>query len=164
MPLAHLLRLRAFFLPIKAWVGYKGLSWVMSSKRKEDGNEDTRNSALLWCWSWSRNSGPKSYGGHWRIGKSAHTLSQKCTHPIFRNNCNRLIYWNKTGAGDGIRTRDPQLGKLMLYQLSYTRTCAHTIAYFSDKSSVIKVPKIKKKRQPSGRLFRLQSITVIDKI
>jgi hypothetical protein len=26
-----------------------------------------------------------------------------------------------TGAGDGIRTRDPQLGKLMLYQLSYTR-------------------------------------------
>ena len=24
-------------------------------------------------------------------------------------------------AGDGIRTRDPQLGKLMLYQLSYTR-------------------------------------------
>ena len=26
-----------------------------------------------------------------------------------------------TGAGDGGRTRDPQLGKLMLYQLSYTR-------------------------------------------
>jgi hypothetical protein len=25
------------------------------------------------------------------------------------------------GAGDGIRTRDPQLGKLMLYQLSYSR-------------------------------------------
>jgi hypothetical protein len=25
-------------------------------------------------------------------------------------------------AGDGIRTRDPQLGKLMLYQLSYSRT------------------------------------------
>lgn len=25
------------------------------------------------------------------------------------------------GAGDEIRTRDPQLGKLMLYQLSYTR-------------------------------------------
>jgi hypothetical protein len=24
-------------------------------------------------------------------------------------------------AGDGVRTRDPQLGKLMLYQLSYTR-------------------------------------------
>ena len=26
-----------------------------------------------------------------------------------------------TGAGDEIRTRDPQLGRLMLYQLSYTR-------------------------------------------
>ncbi len=26
-----------------------------------------------------------------------------------------------TEAGDGARTRDPQLGKLMLYQLSYTR-------------------------------------------
>ena len=25
------------------------------------------------------------------------------------------------GAGDGIRTRDPNLGKVVLYQLSYTR-------------------------------------------
>jgi hypothetical protein len=25
------------------------------------------------------------------------------------------------GAGNGVRTRDPQLGKLMLYQLSYAR-------------------------------------------
>ncbi len=25
------------------------------------------------------------------------------------------------GAGDEVRTRDPQLGKLMLYQLSYSR-------------------------------------------
>ena len=29
-----------------------------------------------------------------------------------------------SGADNGIRTRDPQLGKLMLYQLSYVRlTC-----------------------------------------
>src|SRR5207248_1738736 len=28
--------------------------------------------------------------------------------------------WN--GAGNGSRTRDPQLGKLMLYQLSYSRS------------------------------------------
>ena len=28
-------------------------------------------------------------------------------------------------AGDGARTRDPQLGKLMLYQLSYSRRSAH---------------------------------------
>ena len=27
----------------------------------------------------------------------------------------------EAGAGDGDRTRDPQLGKLMLYQLSYSR-------------------------------------------
>ena len=27
----------------------------------------------------------------------------------------------KNGAGNEIRTRDPQLGRLMLYQLSYTR-------------------------------------------
>ncbi len=26
------------------------------------------------------------------------------------------------GAGNGVRTRDPQLGKLMLYQLSYSRS------------------------------------------
>ena len=25
------------------------------------------------------------------------------------------------GAGNGVRTRDPELGKLVLYQLSYTR-------------------------------------------
>jgi hypothetical protein len=47
-----------------------------------------------------------------------------------------------TGAGDEIRTRDPQLGRLMLYQLSYTRSTAsmkhevgsmktaHRVAYF----------------------------------
>ena len=28
----------------------------------------------------------------------------------------------KIGADNGIRTRDPQLGKLMLYQLSYVRS------------------------------------------
>ncbi len=27
-----------------------------------------------------------------------------------------------SGAGDGVRTRDIQLGKLTLYQLSYART------------------------------------------
>ena len=26
------------------------------------------------------------------------------------------------GAGNGVRTRDPKLGKLVLYQLSYSRT------------------------------------------
>ena len=30
------------------------------------------------------------------------------------------------GAGNGVRTRDPKLGKLVLYQLSYARPQAHT--------------------------------------
>ena len=29
----------------------------------------------------------------------------------------------KIGAGNGVRTRDPKLGKLVLYQLSYARVC-----------------------------------------
>ena len=29
----------------------------------------------------------------------------------------------KYGAGNGVRTRDPKLGKLVLYQLSYARFC-----------------------------------------
>ena len=33
------------------------------------------------------------------------------------------------GAGNGVRTRDPELGKLVLYQLSYTRIRPH-IAHF----------------------------------
>ena len=32
-----------------------------------------------------------------------------------------VINDNKDGAGDGSRTRDPKLGKLVLYQLSYAR-------------------------------------------
>ena len=32
-----------------------------------------------------------------------------------------IIITEKNGAGNGVRTRDPQLGKLMLYQLSYAR-------------------------------------------
>ena len=31
------------------------------------------------------------------------------------------------GAGNGVRTRDPQLGKLMLYQLSYSRNFAQIV-------------------------------------
>ena len=31
------------------------------------------------------------------------------------------------GAGNGVRTRDPQLGKLMLYQLSYARSQTITL-------------------------------------
>ena len=38
-------------------------------------------------------------------------------------------------AGDETRTRDPQLGRLMLYQLSYSRKmdhkCMHLMTYFN---------------------------------
>ncbi len=37
---------------------------------------------------------------------------------------------NYSGAGDEIRTRDPQLGRLMLYQLSYTRPKSLPIVNF----------------------------------
>ena len=39
-------------------------------------------------------------------------------------------------AGDGVRTRDPQLGKLMLYQLSYvraTRSLAPVSPFLSNR-------------------------------
>jgi hypothetical protein len=35
-------------------------------------------------------------------------------------------------AGDGSRTRDPQLGKLMLYQLSYSRSLVGGLALSRD--------------------------------
>ena len=46
----------------------------------------------------------------------------------------------ENGAGDEARTRDPQLGKLMLYQLSYTRTLviqmiAETAGHFNTKAA-----------------------------
>ena len=44
----------------------------------------------------------------------AHLVRKKRGLRRSRNPLNR-------GAGNGIRTRDPQLGKLMLYQLSYSR-------------------------------------------
>ena len=32
-----------------------------------------------------------------------------------------LLSTKNSGAGNGVRTRDPKLGKLVLYQLSYAR-------------------------------------------
>src|SRR6185295_5352539 len=34
---------------------------------------------------------------------------------------NAIHYYNQCGAGNGTRTRDPKLGRLALYQLSYSR-------------------------------------------
>lgn len=41
----------------------------------------------------------------------------------FLQNASQTLDLLKTRAGDEIRTRDPQLGRLMLYQLSYSRLC-----------------------------------------
>ncbi len=43
------------------------------------------------------------------------------TWPIRGNEYGRRINRPISGAGNGTRTRDPKLGKLVLYQLSYTR-------------------------------------------
>ena len=45
----------------------------------------------------------------------------QCARPT-ENFCVNTRYTNKTGAGNGIRTRDTKLGKLVLYQLSYARS------------------------------------------
>ena len=44
-----------------------------------------------------------------------HTLAGACVSLRYEGD-------EKIGAGDEARTRDPQLGKLMLYQLSYSRS------------------------------------------
>ena len=41
-----------------------------------------------------------------------------------------------SGAGDEIRTRDPQLGRLMLYQLSYTRPRNDEVGTMNDELPV----------------------------
>ena len=44
------------------------------------------------------------------------------------------------GAGNEARTRDPDLGKVVLYQLSYSRVCllSNNGAYFTDLSYCVK--------------------------
>ena len=44
------------------------------------------------------------------------------------------------GAGNEARTRDPDLGKVVLYQLSYSRVCLlpNNGAYFTDLSYCVK--------------------------
>jgi hypothetical protein len=39
-----------------------------------------------------------------------------------------IVDCGKNGAGDEVRTRDLQLGRLELYQLSYSRSIMDTIA------------------------------------
>ncbi len=41
----------------------------------------------------------------------------------------------KNGAGNEIRTRDPNLGKVVLYQLSYSRAFDHPWSARADRAS-----------------------------
>ena len=46
----------------------------------------------------------------------------------------------KYGAGGGIRTRDPNLGKVVLYQLSYTRMNNNTAPFKPCKYNKVVYP------------------------
>ncbi len=48
------------------------------------------------------------------------SLPRRRSTPELRGHGPRVLHLMR-GAGDETRTRDPQLGRLMLYQLSYTR-------------------------------------------
>jgi hypothetical protein len=41
--------------------------------------------------------------------------------PVAKSAENLRLNWPFIGADDGIRTRDPNLGKVVLYQLSHVR-------------------------------------------
>ena len=48
-------------------------------------------------------------------------LLSRDTHPRSNSPLGRLLSWGDCEAGEGVRTLDIQLGRLTLYQLSYTR-------------------------------------------
>src|SRR5437879_13225359 len=50
------------------------------------------------------------------------SLPRRRSTPELRGRESTTNRESKLGAGDETRTRDPQLGRLMLYQLSYTRS------------------------------------------
>jgi hypothetical protein len=57
------------------------------------------------------------------------SLPWKCSTPELHwhkpKNCNPRV---KKRAGEETRTRDPQLGRLMLYQLSYSRITPNSVS------------------------------------
>ena len=64
-----------------------------------------------------RRSTPELRGRSQRMRDEGGGMNHSAIHPS-----SFLLHPFKSGAGDEIRTRDPQLGRLMLYQLSYTRS------------------------------------------
>ena len=49
------------------------------------------------------------------------TVLAQAPGPAGRTSVHTDTTWGFSGADDEIRTRDPHLGKVMLYQLSYVR-------------------------------------------
>ena len=58
-----------------------------------------------------------------RFGMQAYSVTRKNAVVLARGDLlpDQLLSLENHGAGGGIRTRDPNLGKVVLYQLSYTR-------------------------------------------
>ena len=56
-----------------------------------------------------------------RIELATPSLPRMCSTTEPRGQKKRRLAGTRCGAGDGIRTHDIQLGRLELYQLSYTR-------------------------------------------
>ena len=52
------------------------------------------------------------------------TWPRRRVTPCFNRRADRIVFsrlWLNTGADNGVRTRDPHLGKVVLYQLSHVR-------------------------------------------
>ncbi len=93
------------------------------------------------------------YGGGGRNRTGVHGFAGRCITTLPRRldqETKKAAFgaaW-KIGAGNGIRTRDPNLGKVVLYQLSYSR----------DERSVILIPYDSLSRD-SSRFFRATPFT-----
>ena len=58
-----------------------------------------------------------------------------CKTPPDKTRPRRTEVWSKSGAGNETRTRDPDLGKVVLYQLSYSRSGA---AHYAEFKATVK--------------------------
>jgi hypothetical protein len=56
------------------------------------------------------------------------------TSSLPRKRSTTELHWLAIGAEDEVRTRDPQLGRLMLYQLSYFRECVGRAGFEPTKA------------------------------
>src|SRR4051794_39611206 len=82
--------------------------------------------------------------------------SDRCLASEITRNWTRVeINW--LGAGDGIRTRDQELGKLLLYQLSYARTADGRRIVTHDAVNTqrsARVPEVASATSTPGRTIR----------